>query len=155
MFHNKPALIGLYSSSAPLGAQINGLILATTSGNILINWGDGTFEFVNSDASTNHKFYCPDYSPSNGNFWNNINPCLEPTPSPEPTLAPTATPTPTLEPTATPTPTLEPTATPTPTLEPTATPTPTLEPTATPTPTLEPTATPTPTLEPTATPTPT
>jgi len=74
MFHNKQALIGLYGSSSPADVQLTGFRVTTTSGNILVDWGDGTSEFINSEASVNHTFYCPEYSAPTG-FWNNINSC--------------------------------------------------------------------------------
>lgn len=76
MFHNKQALIGLYGSSSPVDSQLTGFRVTTTSGNILVEWGDGTSEFINSNIPVNHTFYCPDYSAPQSTFWNNINPCL-------------------------------------------------------------------------------
>jgi hypothetical protein len=75
MFHNKQTLIGLYGSSSPIDSQLNGFFVTTTSGNVLVDWGDGTSEFINSATSVNHTFYCPDYSAPSG-FWNDINPCV-------------------------------------------------------------------------------
>jgi hypothetical protein len=75
MFHNKQALIGIYSGcSLPLGVELNNFSITTTSGNISVNWGDGTSESINSKTPVNHTFFCPDYSAPTG-FWNNINPC--------------------------------------------------------------------------------
>lgn len=76
MFHNKQALIGLYGSSSPVDSQLTGFSITTTSGNIFVEWGDGTSEFINSNTPVNHTFYCPDYSASPSTFWNNINPCV-------------------------------------------------------------------------------
>jgi hypothetical protein len=76
MFHNKQLLIGIYSNLAKEpGSQLTGFSITTTSGNILVNWGDGTSESINSNTSVNHTFFCPDYSGPSG-FWNNIDPCL-------------------------------------------------------------------------------
>jgi hypothetical protein len=75
MFNNKQALIGLYSNTVSLGAQLINFTVTTTSGNIQIKWGDGVSEFINSNIAVNHNFYCPDYSAPSG-FWNNINPCI-------------------------------------------------------------------------------
>lgn len=76
MFHNKQALIGLYSgSSTANAAQLTNFSVTTTSGNILVDWGDGTSQTINSGVSVNHTFSCPDYSASNG-LWNDINPCV-------------------------------------------------------------------------------
>ncbi len=75
MFHNKQALIGLYAGSSPTGVVLTGFSVNTTSGNISVDWGDGTFDSLNSDTPVNHTFYCPDYSAPLSTFWNNINPC--------------------------------------------------------------------------------
>lgn len=76
MFHNKQALIGLYGSSSPADSQLTGFSVITNPvGNILVDWGDGTSEFINSGTSVNHTFYCPEYSAPSSTFWNNINPC--------------------------------------------------------------------------------
>jgi hypothetical protein len=76
MFHNKQILVGLYDSSSPKDAELTGFSIITTSGNILIDWGDGTSQFIDSNTLVNHTFYCSDYSSSLSNFWDNINPCI-------------------------------------------------------------------------------
>jgi hypothetical protein len=77
MFHNKQALIGIYgSTSSGTGAQLVNFSVTTTSGNVLVDWGDGTSIFINSNTPTNHTFFCPDYSAPTGNLWNDINTCV-------------------------------------------------------------------------------
>jgi len=76
MFHNKQALIGLYGSSSPVDSQLTNFSVTTTSGNILVDWGDGTANVINSGTATNHTFFCPEFSAPQSTFWNNINPCV-------------------------------------------------------------------------------
>ena len=77
MFHNKQALIGLYGNSSPADSQLTNFSVTTTSGNILVNWGDGTANVINSNTPTNHTFFCPEFSAPSSTFWNNINPCVQ------------------------------------------------------------------------------
>lgn len=68
MFHNKPLLIGIYDSSTlsqlgfwafpePISPKaITAFSVTTTSGTILINWGDDTFNTINSTALVNKTY---------------------------------------------------------------------------------------------------
>lgn len=76
MFHNKQAIIGLYSNSSPKDSQLINFSVTTTSGNILVDWGDGTANTINSNTPTKHTFFCPEFSAPSSTFWNNINPCV-------------------------------------------------------------------------------
>lgn len=76
MFHNQQAIIGIYSSSvASDKAELGGFSVRTSSGNIFVNWGDGSTNTIDSDTPTFHAFSCPESSASGG-FWNDIEPCL-------------------------------------------------------------------------------
>lgn len=76
MFHNKQALIGFYSSSvAKNRVQLINFSVTTSSGSVLIEWGDGTSNVVNSNTAITHNYFCPDNSAPSG-FWNNIQPCI-------------------------------------------------------------------------------
>jgi len=49
--------------------------ITTTSGTVLVNWGDNTTNVLESGVPITKTFYCPFNSTSEG-FWNNISPCL-------------------------------------------------------------------------------
>lgn len=67
--------VGLYPISPPINSQLIDFQITTSSGNIFVEWGDGTSEFINSDTATNHDYFCSNYSILSG-FWNNIIPCV-------------------------------------------------------------------------------
>ena len=50
--------------------------ITTTSGNISVDWGDGSQETISSGVSITHGFFCPHASTSAG-FWTNIDPCAQ------------------------------------------------------------------------------
>jgi hypothetical protein len=80
MFHNKPALIGIYSqlgtSAGPvLGGIITNFSVGTTSGQIFVSWGDGTAQTLSPFLSAQHQYYCPDSSAPAG-FWNSMTVCI-------------------------------------------------------------------------------
>ena len=65
MFLNQSVLQGIYASSAggfwtfetpALGTTITAFSVITTSGTILINWGDGTSNTINSEALVNKTY---------------------------------------------------------------------------------------------------
>jgi hypothetical protein len=60
----------------PCSSDLIGFNITTTSGNILIIWGDDTQQTVLSDTSVSHDFFCPHTSASIG-FWTNIDPCIQ------------------------------------------------------------------------------
>jgi hypothetical protein len=66
-----PALIPPACSS-----DLTGFGITTTSGNILIDWGDGIQQTLSSGTVTSHDFFCPHTSAFIG-FWTNINPCIQ------------------------------------------------------------------------------
>lgn len=79
MFHNKQALIGLYAGSTsptPTSIVLTGFSVTTTSGNISVDWGDGTSESINSGVLVNHTFFCQYFPAPLSTFWNNITPCV-------------------------------------------------------------------------------
>ena len=77
MFSNKEALIGIYSQAecVPGGGTIINFNVGTSSGNILVSWGDGTVDTINRFTNTNHQYCCPDWSPPQA-FWSNITVCI-------------------------------------------------------------------------------
>jgi hypothetical protein len=77
MFHNKQALIGLYSgstSSDVVATQLINFSVQTASGNIFVDWGDSTSEFINSNTPVNRMFNCGGASVPGG-FWDSVTPC--------------------------------------------------------------------------------
>jgi hypothetical protein len=76
MFHNKQALMGIYAnSSSGNQAQLIDFTVTTSSGDVLIEWGDGTSNILSSNVSISHGYHCPELS-APFSFWNNIEPCL-------------------------------------------------------------------------------
>jgi hypothetical protein len=73
MFHNKQFLIGIYDSSLQ-SSRLVGFSVTTSSGTILVNWGDGSSRTIDSNTPTSHSYTCPD-SPAQRGLWNDINPC--------------------------------------------------------------------------------
>ena len=55
--------------------QLSNFSVTTTSGTILVNWGDGLSDTVSSGVPVNHSFSCPG-APAAPGFWNNIQPCI-------------------------------------------------------------------------------
>lgn len=66
--------VGLYDIP-PVLTQLTNFSVTTTSGNVFVEWGDGTSEIINSDTPVNHTFYCSNVSILSG-FWNNITTCV-------------------------------------------------------------------------------
>jgi hypothetical protein len=56
-------------------AQLINFSVTTSSGSILVEWGDGTSDTINSSSSINHTYFCPNTSAPLG-FWNDIQPCI-------------------------------------------------------------------------------
>lgn len=65
MFLTQSVLQGIYASSSggvwtfttpAAGTTITAFSVSTTSGTILINWGDGTSNTINSDALVNKTY---------------------------------------------------------------------------------------------------
>lgn len=56
-------------------AQLINFSIITLSGSVLVEWGDGTSNTINSNSLTNHTYFCPSTSAPSG-FWNNIQPCI-------------------------------------------------------------------------------
>ena len=56
-------------------AQLSNFSVTTTSGTILVNWGDGLSDTLSSGIPINHSYICPG-SPAAPGFWNNIQPCI-------------------------------------------------------------------------------
>jgi len=76
MFLNQSVLQGIYASSAGgVKVQLSNFSVTTTSGTILVNWGDGLSDTVSSGVPVNHSFSCPS-APAAPGFWNNIQPCI-------------------------------------------------------------------------------
>jgi hypothetical protein len=76
MFLTQSVLQGIYASSAGgVKVQLTSFSVTTTSGTILIDWGDGLSDTVLSVVDTNHSFSCPG-APAAPGFWNNIQPCI-------------------------------------------------------------------------------
>ena len=75
MLYNKQYMIGVYSSGAANQAQLSNLKITTSTGVTLVDWGDGTSQYLDSGTATNHTFFCPDTSAPEG-FWNNITVCI-------------------------------------------------------------------------------
>ena len=53
-------------------ANLNNFSVTTTSGTILVNWGDGTSDTINSDVPVNHQFMFIGEPPVNEGFWTGI-----------------------------------------------------------------------------------
>jgi hypothetical protein len=77
MFLNQDALIGIYSSSASTVSKVQlfNFSVTTTSGTILIDWGDGLSDTITSSNVINHNFTCVPASAPAG-LWNSIQPCI-------------------------------------------------------------------------------
>lgn len=77
MFLNQDALIGIYSSSATAVSkvQLTNFSVTTTSGTILIDWGDGLSDTIPSGNVINHNFSCVPASAPEG-LWNGVQPCI-------------------------------------------------------------------------------
>jgi hypothetical protein len=55
--------------------QLSNFSVTTTSGTILVNWGDGLSDTLSSGIPINHSYICPG-SPAVPGFWNGIQPCI-------------------------------------------------------------------------------
>lgn len=76
MFSNKQALIGIYAQAECLpGGIISDFTVGTTSGDILISWGDGAVETIPRFTAVDHQYCCPVQSSPQG-FWSNITVCI-------------------------------------------------------------------------------
>lgn len=77
MFLTQSVLQGIYASSSGgvPKVQLSNFSVTTTSGTILVNWGDGLSDTLSSAVPINHSFSCPG-SPAAPGFWNNAQPCI-------------------------------------------------------------------------------
>jgi hypothetical protein len=76
MFSIQSLLVGIYAVSGDASkVQLSNFSVTTTSGTILVDWGDGLSETLSSAVPIDHSFSCPG-DPAAPGFWNNIQPCI-------------------------------------------------------------------------------
>ena len=56
-------------------AQLSNFSATTTSGTILVDWGDGLSDTLSSGIPINHSYLCPG-APAAPGFWDNVQPCI-------------------------------------------------------------------------------